>query len=461
MLVDVICFCGRLDLHNEEVEEPVGASGDSVGLASGLEGVNLSGVEPGERQPGSSERGNVGEETNKGSLGRSCILRVLATRDKAGEGEDHGKHLTSSSVKKKLSATDALNDEPRRGGEDAVDDHVDTAKKHSKVLVSKDLGAENGEVVDDGVATTNLLHELRTRAKQHTSEVLSLSTSEKRLDGSGLLTSEARCADGVEDRVSLLACIVAVNLVATDGGNDTLGVLVPLVGEEPSRALGKPDHGNAKHEAKDDLEGNGETPGEVLRSVRSTIVDPVGDEGTESNDTTLNADEQTTVASLTALSLVGRDSRSVDTVADSSDDTTDDELSKLGVTLDSRDLNDHTDDHDNASHDHSASSTEKITDPEDKHGSHQAANLVDGGDQPLDGLILGFREVIMKRVGVNNTTHNPLIESGVFLRLIDDLEIKVCDRGVSGVGPERSGDVQPPGLARPNKTSTIISRHSR
>jgi hypothetical protein len=67
----------------------------------------------------------------------------------------------------------------------------------------------------------------------------------------------------------------------------------------------------------------------------------------------------------------------------------------------------------------------------------------------------------MKRVGVNNTTHNPLIESGVFLRLIDDLEIKVCDRGVSGVGPERSGDVQPPGLARPNKTSTIISRHSR
>lgn len=334
---------------------------------------------------------------------------MIAARDKAGKGENHGKHLTSSSVKEKPSATDALNDEPRRGSEDAVDDHVDTAQKHGKTLVSKDLITEDGEVVDDGVAAANLLHELGTGAEHHTPEVLGLSTSEKGLYRSRLLANESRCADRVKDRVSLLAGVVAVDLITTNGGDDTLGVLVSLVSKEPSGTLGEPDHGNAEDEAKDALEGNGETPGEVLVSIGSTIVDPVGDEGTESNDTTLNADEKTTVAGLTALGLVRRNSRGVDAVADSSDDTADDELSKLGVALDGRDLDNNTDYHDNTSHNHGASSAEKITNPEDEHGAHQAANLVDGSDQPLDRLVLGFREIRVKGVSIYHSRHNPLV----------------------------------------------------
>lgn len=56
------------DHDDDKVEQPVGAGGCSVGLATGLEGVDLSGIQPGKRQPGSTERSNVGEETSDSTL---------------------------------------------------------------------------------------------------------------------------------------------------------------------------------------------------------------------------------------------------------------------------------------------------------------------------------------------------------------------------------------------------------
>lgn len=395
----------RDDHDDQKVEEPVGAGRDGVGLCASLEGVDLSGVQPGERQPCGTEEGNVGEETESGTLGRSS-----STGNQAGKGDDHGGHLTDGTDEQELAATDSLNDEPRSGGKDGVDNHVDTAEQQRHVLrLANGVLEQNGEVVDDGVAATELLHELGQSAENHAAEVLSPAVGEESLDGGALLTGETRGADGVEDDVTLLLGLDAVDLVAADGSNGGLGVLVPLVSEQPSGGLGQPDHGDADNEAKDALEGNGEAPDEVIGAVGGAVVDPVGDQSSEGDNTTLNADEQTTVARLGALGLVGGDSGSVDAVADAGDGAADDELGELVLALDAGALNDDTDNHDPAAEDHGATTTEQITVGEDEHGAQQATNLVDGSDETLHGRVLGRGEVVVEDVAIDDTRHDSLI----------------------------------------------------
>jgi len=56
------------DHDDEEVEEPIRASGYRVCLAASAEGVDLGGVEPWERKPCCAEKGNICEKTDAGTL---------------------------------------------------------------------------------------------------------------------------------------------------------------------------------------------------------------------------------------------------------------------------------------------------------------------------------------------------------------------------------------------------------
>jgi len=168
------------DHDDEEVPEPVGDGGGGVSLRAGLERVDLSGVEPREGQPSGTEESDVSEETDGSTLGSRG-----STGDESAEGEDHRQALANGSNEEELAATDTLNGEPRGCSEDGVDDHVDTAEEESQVVIGTDgLLEENGEVVDDGVATGELLHHLRRGTENKTSEVLSLAASEESREGS-------------------------------------------------------------------------------------------------------------------------------------------------------------------------------------------------------------------------------------------------------------------------------------
>ena len=112
------------DHHDKKVPEPVGDGGGSVGLSTGLDGVDLGGVQPGQRQPSGTEECNVGKETDGGTLGGG-----RSAWKQASEGEDHGQELSNGADQEELAATDTLNKEPRSGGEDGVDDHVDTTEE--------------------------------------------------------------------------------------------------------------------------------------------------------------------------------------------------------------------------------------------------------------------------------------------------------------------------------------------
>ncbi|KAI6752019.1 hypothetical protein HG531_006715 [Fusarium graminearum] len=307
---------------------------------------------------------------------------VATTGNQESHGQEHGKHLSSGTNKQQLATANTLNEEPRRCRKDGVDNHVNATKQKSKVLIAKDVGAQNREVVDNSVAATDLLHELRASAEKHATEVLCLSTGEQSLDGGALLSSETRSTDGVDNSVALSTGLVTVNLKASDGGDDLFGFFVAVVNDK----------------TENDLEGNGKTPGEVLGTVGAAVVDPVGDEGTKGNDTTFDTNKKTSVGGGGTLSLVGRDSRSVDTVTDTGDCSTNDELSKSRVALHGGDLDDDTENHDPTAQDHSPSTAEQITDPENEHGTEQTSNLVDGSDKALHGAVLCLGEVVMERM---------------------------------------------------------------
>lgn len=171
----------RSNHDNSKVEEPVAAGGHGVGLRTGLDGRQLSRVQPRQRQPGGTEEAHVHEETEDSTLGDLRItLGHGGTRDKTSEHDDHGGALSETATKEKLATTNLLNKEPREGSEDSVANHVNTTNQKSEIVaLSNGLLEQDGEIVNDSVATRDLLEELRRRTDNHTAEVLRGTTSEK------------------------------------------------------------------------------------------------------------------------------------------------------------------------------------------------------------------------------------------------------------------------------------------
>lgn len=243
----------RSDHDDEEVPEPVRAGGDSVSLGASLDGRDLGWVQPGQRQPGGTERGNVGEETDSSTLrGRG------STRNQAGEDDDHRSHLANSTPQEKLAATDLLNKEPGESSEDRVDNHVDTTEEERHGLGLADgVLEENREIVDDGVATSNLLHELRGDTEHHAAEVLSLATGEQ--VGVGGLGTVAGSANGVHDDSLLELSFVVGDFETAESSDNLLTFLVALTGEQPARRLRHEVDTEDNDETEEDLEGDGES----------------------------------------------------------------------------------------------------------------------------------------------------------------------------------------------------------
>lgn len=174
----------RGDHDDGEVEEPVGAGGDGVGLRTGLDGRQLGGVEPGQGQPGGAKDAHVQEEAEDGTLGGLGV-----TGDQAAEDNDHGGALAKGAAQEEVATTDLLDEEPGEGGEDGVANHVDTTDQEGKVVRLADgVLEQNGQIVDDSVATGDLLEELRRGADNHATEVLRGATGEKVGEG-GLLSA--------------------------------------------------------------------------------------------------------------------------------------------------------------------------------------------------------------------------------------------------------------------------------
>lgn len=97
--------------------------------------------------------------------------------------------------------------------------------------------------------------------------MLRLAVREQGLVGRALATEHTGSPDRVEDDAAFQGGLLAVHFVSSNGGDDAAGLLVSLVGKQPSRALREPEHGGGYDNAEGDLEGNREPPDEVGRAV--------------------------------------------------------------------------------------------------------------------------------------------------------------------------------------------------
>ena len=135
---------------------------------------------------------------------------------------------------------------------------------------------KDGEVVDDCVAATDLLHELAAHAQHHPAEMLRLATAEDRSQRCTLATRVAGSADAIHDDLFLQLRFFIVAFQATEGGDYSLAFFVAFAGQKPARGFGEPDHPNGEDEGEDDLESDWEAPGEIWGAVACAVVDPVG-----------------------------------------------------------------------------------------------------------------------------------------------------------------------------------------
>lgn len=124
--------------------------------------------------------------------------------------------------------------------------------------------------------------------------MLSLAVGPQLLHGSvsALHTSSP---NGVVDDNNLGLDLLVLTVLVSERGKNRVGFVDTSVGEEPSRRLGESQHQDENHEGESDLESDGESPDKGVGSVGAAIVDPVGNQCTNGNVTTLDANELASV----------------------------------------------------------------------------------------------------------------------------------------------------------------------
>lgn len=192
-----------------------------------------------------------------------------------------------------------------------------------------------------------------------------------------------RSANAVGDDASLELDLFVISVVTSQSSKRGHGFIVAISCHEPTRRLWQEQHDPRKERAEHDLEGNGEAPSEVWRAVAGSKIDPVCDQSTDGNHTAFDADQQSAVCSLRALSLICGDSTRVHAVSDTSNCPSDDELSHRFVAGYGSDLNNDAEDHDKTAHDNRTPSSQDITKAELENGAREAANLVDCCNESL------------------------------------------------------------------------------
>jgi hypothetical protein len=110
--------------------------------------------------------------------------------------------------------------------------------------------------------------------------------------------------------------------------------------------------------------------------------------------------------------LVGWNGRCIDSIADTSDCSPNDELSHCFVTGYGRDLDDDAEDHDKTANDDGAPSSEDITKAELEDGSSEAANLVYCCYEPLPRRVASRLGKCIVELGCgDDSRHDALIIS--------------------------------------------------
>jgi len=311
--------------HNHsEVRDPVGAGRGRGSHGTCSERVDLGRVDPGQRQCGKGEEADEQEDTDGGTLG------VLGGGvDQASHGNNERETLTSETDQEQLATAHFLNHEEGGDGSQSIDRGEDTTQNQRQLALDLQVVLEEqGRVVDSRIAASKLLEELAGATDHHALEFLSLA------EGEELLPAGLDTLLGLQIRlheVVISEHILRVDGAVVEGSQHLQGLLVVSPHNKPTRGLGHHQTTGGDTDREENLECDGETPLDRRVDVGKTEIDPVGDEGTDGDDGTLEANEETTVMGARALGLPDGDRRSVHAVTKTGNDTADHELAQTPV----------------------------------------------------------------------------------------------------------------------------------
>ena len=159
------------------------------------------------------------------------------------------------------------------------------------------------------------------------------------------LGTSTTCLNTIQDQSLLKEHLFVRDIQSIERRYDVHTLLMAVLGQQPTRRFWEEPSSNDKDNSKHTLEGDRKAPCEVVRSVGSAKVNPVGNHRSKCNYPAFDANKETAICGSRTFCLISRNSRSVDSVADSSYRTPDNKLGSSPVTLDRRYLNDDSDDH--------------------------------------------------------------------------------------------------------------------
>lgn len=133
----------ELDRQNRRINShPVTHRRNRVGLRPHPQRVQLSGVQPGQRQPSRAEPHDVEEETERGALGGTW-----GSGDEACENDHHGGELTPGTGEEHSTTAETFDGEESGEGGESVDDGEDTAEDEGKTGLEADsVFEQNGSI---------------------------------------------------------------------------------------------------------------------------------------------------------------------------------------------------------------------------------------------------------------------------------------------------------------------------
>lgn len=127
---------GRINSH------PVTHRRNRVRLRAHPQRVQLSGVQPGKRQPSRAEPHDVEEQTERGALGGTW-----GSGDEACEDDNHGGELSPGTGEEHSATTETLNGEEGGEGRESVNDGEDTTEDEGKTGLEADgVFEQNGSI---------------------------------------------------------------------------------------------------------------------------------------------------------------------------------------------------------------------------------------------------------------------------------------------------------------------------
>ena len=246
------------------------------------------------------------------------------------------------------------------------------------MLVSERCKFVAGSVLPCDVDTSSLLHELGTGTQDHSP------------DGTSAALFTSLPADEVTPRNCIMALVLdrpdnlsifggdvrIVNALVFQIGDDNLGFIGSVMGNEPTRRLWQPGNSGVKDEDENELEGQGEAPGNRTGQEGKGKGDPVGEREAGDIQRELDDDQLSTPLGLGSLTLPDRGSGCVDAVTKTGDDAAHDHLRDAVRG----DLEQGTDGHDCCSIDNRVLSTPFFSPDHGHDGSEETANVIDGRD---------------------------------------------------------------------------------